>query len=63
MQVVYTVPLRLHPILAWILRVCTWLLCIGAVVFTVVGLIRNQRHIHPSAHPMQHVHPIIVPYK
>jgi len=63
MQVVYTVPLRLHPIIGWVFKFCTLLILIGAVLFTTVGLIRNRRQPHPLAHPMTRVRPIIVPYK
>ena len=70
MSIFFAVPARLHPVARWIinfvggtLRLCLLLLCIATVVFALVGLIRNQRHLHPPAHPMQRVRPIIVPYK
>ena len=63
MQIVYTVPFRIHPVLAWILRICALLLCIGALVFTVIGLIRAQRNVHRPEHRTPHVAPIIRPYR
>ena len=70
MPIFFAVPARLHPVARWIinfvggtLRLCLLLLCIATVVFTLVGLIRNQRHLHTPAHPMKHQRPIIVPYK
>ena len=64
MQVVYTVPLRIHPVLGWVLRVCTLLICIGAVIFVLVGFVRYQRH--PPARPahlMKNIRPEVVPYR
>ena len=63
MQVVYTVPLRIPRPIAWILRVCTLLLLIGAVVFTIIGIVRVERNLHKPTHPMKYVHPITQPYK
>ena len=67
---IFFVQARLHPVARWLinlvggtLRLCLLLLCIAAVVFTIVGLIRNQRHLHPPAHPTERVRPIVVPYK
>jgi hypothetical protein len=63
MQVVYTVPLRIPRPIAWTLRVCTMLLLIGAVVFTILGIVRVERNLPKPTHPMKYVHPILQPYK
>jgi hypothetical protein len=63
MQIVYTVPLRIPRPIAWTLRVCTLLLVIGAVVFTILGIVRVERSLHKPTHPMKDVQPIIQPYK
>ena len=61
MQIVYTVPFRLHPIIAWVFRICTLLLCIGAVIFSIVSFVRYQQNPHKANPPMKRVRPIIVP--
>lgn len=70
MPIFFAVRARLHPVARWTinfvggtLRLCLLLLCVAAVVFALVGLIRNQRHLHAPAHPIKHQQPIIIPYK
>lgn len=53
MQVVCTVPLRIPRPIAWALRVCTLLLLIGAVVFTILGIVRVERNLPKPTYPMK----------
>lgn len=51
MQVVYTVPYRMNPILRFILRACLLLMCLGAAVFTTVQFVKALHKV--KQHPVQ----------
>lgn len=48
MQVVYTVPYRLNPILAFMLRWLTRIIMAGSVIFTSIGCVKALRNVQKS---------------